>query len=281
MIIAVFPHEKKKDSISLTKKIITYLNKHKIEVVSEDHKAKLLKIKSINAVNPKKIKFLIAMGGDGTMLRLAHRYTHLEKPILGINLGYLGFMADIPQNDVFSSLDDLISKKYKIENRIMLEGKTPGNESFIAINDIVFHRGYNHSLIETSLYIDNTFVNNFSADGLIISTPTGSTAYSLSAGGPILSPQLDAFVITPICPHTISNRPFVITANHKIEIKYLSNHKHTLQVHADGMIHFEMKTNETFKIKKSQKKFKLVKLKRHDYFSTLRTKLNWTGKIKF
>lgn len=281
MIIALFPNEEKKSSFDLAKQIIPYLNKNNIEVVSEDQKAKILNIKSISEVNPKDIKFLIAMGGDGTILRLVHKYIDLDAAILGINLGYLGFMADIPLTDVFQSLKDLISGEYIIENRIMIEGKSTKNETFLAANDIVFHRGYNHSLIDIAVYVDYMFLNNFCADGIIIATPNGSTAYSLSAGGPILSPQLEAFVLTQICPHTISNRPFVLTANHEIEIKYLSKHKHPIQVHSDGLKHFDMHTNDTFKIRKSNKSFNLVKLKRHDYFSTLRTKLNWTGKMGF
>jgi NAD+ kinase len=281
MIIAVFPNEEKKLSFDIAKQIISYLNKNNIEVVSEEEKAKVLNIKPISKVDSKKIKFLLVMGGDGTILRIVHKYSDLDAAILGINLGGLGFMADIPVDDIFASLKDLISEEFFIEKRIMIEALTSKNEKFFAANDVVFHRGYNPSLINLSVSVDNHFLNTFSADGIIIATPNGSTAYSLSAGGPILSPQLDAFVLTQICPHTISNRPFVLTANHEIEVKYLSSYEHPIQVHSDGDIHFEMKTNDTFKIKKSSKNFKLVKLKKHDYFSTLRTKLNWSGKLDF
>jgi len=279
MIIALFPNEEKKSSFDIASQIIPYLKKNNIEVVSETEKAKALNIKSMSDVDPNAIKFLIAMGGDGTILRLAHKYSHLDAAMLGINLGNLGFMADIPQSDFLPSLKDLISGEYCIDNRIMIEGKTQKNETFFAANDVVFHRAHDHSLIDLAVYVDNKFLNTFSADGIIIATPNGSTAYSLSAGGPILSPQLDAFVVTQICPHTISNRPLVITANHEIEVKYLSKHKNPIEVHSDGLLHFNMSPDDVFKIKKSKKKFKLVKLKRHDFFSTLRTKLGWTGKI--
>lgn len=281
MIIAIFPNEEKKTSYDLAREIILYLNKNNIEIVTEDEKAQALNVKAISEVNPQEIKFLICMGGDGTILRIAHKYIDLNSAILGINLGGLGFMADIPTSDIFPSLTDLLSGKYTIEKRLMLEATTPKDENFYAFNDVVFHRGHNHSLIDLSVYVDNAFLNTFCADGLIIASPNGSTAYSLSAGGPILSPQLDAFLLTQICPHTISNRPIVLTSNHEIEIKYLSSLKYPIQVHADGSKEFEMKTNNTFKIKKSTKYFKLVKLSRHNYFSTLRTKLNWTGKMGF
>ncbi|NGX40791.1 MAG: NAD kinase [Candidatus Anoxychlamydiales bacterium] len=279
MIVALFPNEEIKSSFDVAKKIADYLTKNDIKVVSEDKKAKVLNIPSISSVNEKKIKFLISLGGDGTILRLAHKYSDLDAAILGINLGNLGFMADIPQTDIFESLDDLIKKKYTIENRIIIEATSSKGEISFAANDVVFHRACNHSLIDISVSVDNKYLNTFSADGIIVATPNGSTAYSLSAGGPILYPSLDAFLITPICPHAITNRPIVITADTEIEIKYLSKFKTPIEVHSDGIVHFEMNTNETFKIKKSKKVFKLVKLERHNYFSTLRSKLNWAGKI--
>ncbi len=279
MLVALFPNEEIKASFDVAKRIVSYLRKNNIKVVSEEKKAKVLNIPSISSVNEKKIKILISLGGDGTILRLVHKYSYLNAAILGINLGYLGFMADIPQTDIFESLDDVINKKYYIENRIMIEALSPKNEKSFAANDVVFHRACNHSLIEISIDVDKKYLNTFSADGIIISTPNGSTAYSLSAGGPILYPSLDAFLITPICPHAITNRPIVITADSEIEIKYLSKFETPIEVHSDGLIHFKMNTNETFKIKKSKKTFKLVKLERHNYFSTLRSKLNWSGKI--
>ncbi|NGX35017.1 MAG: NAD kinase [Candidatus Anoxychlamydiales bacterium] len=279
MIVALFPNEEIKSSFEVAKKIADYLTKNDITVVSEDEKAKVLNIPSISSVNEKKIKFLISLGGDGTILRLAHKYSDLDAAILGINLGNLGFMADIPEADIFESLDDLIKKKYTIENRIMIEAESAKGEVSFAANDVVFHRACNHSLIDISISVNKKHLNTFSADGIIVATPNGSTAYSLSAGGPILYPSLDAFLITPICPHTITNRPIVITADSEIEIKYLSKLKVPIEVHSDGLVHFEMNTNETFKLKKSKKIFKLVKLERHDYFSTLRSKLNWAGKI--
>ncbi|NGX49058.1 MAG: NAD kinase [Candidatus Anoxychlamydiales bacterium] len=279
MIVGLFPNEEIKSSFDVAKKIATYLTKHDIKVVAEDEKAKVLNIPSLSSVNEKKIKFLISLGGDGTILRLAHKYSDLDAAILGINLGNLGFMADIPSTDIFESLGDLISKKYKVENRIIIEATSSKGEISFAANDVTFHRAHNHSLIDISISVDNKYLNTFSADGIIIATPNGSTAYSLSAGGPILYPTLDAFLITPICPHAITNRPIIIPADTEIEIKYLSKFKSPIEVHSDGLVHFEMRTNETFKIKKSKKEFKLVKLERHNYFSTLRSKLNWSGKI--
>jgi NAD+ kinase len=218
------------------------------------------------------------MGGDGTLLRITHRFSHLDAPILGINLGHLGFMADVPVADIYPSLTDLLTGAYTIDHRLVLDAEC-GPQKLQAVNDLVLHRAQNYSLIELAIQVDGIYVNTFVADGIIISTPNGSTAYSLAAGGPILSPTLDALVITPICPHTISNRPIVLTADRTIEIQYLSDYN-PIDVRADGLDAFPMNTGESMIIKRSERKFKLVNLHRHEYFSTLRTKLGWSGKLK-
>ncbi len=274
MIIALFPNEKKKQSFELASKICRFLEDHKVTVVAEDEKASQIGAKPLSSIDPKKVRFLISMGGDGTILRLCHRFSHLDAPILGINLGHLGFMADIPVTDIFPSLTDLLSGAYTIDERLILQAN-----HLRAVNDIVIHRAHNYSLIELSIHVDGTYVNTFTADGIIVATPNGSTAYSLAAGGPIISPKLDAIVVTPICPHTISNRPIVLTADQKVEIQYVSEYN-PIEVRADGLDAFEMKSGETLTVQRAPGTFKRVNLHRHEYFSTLRTKLAWSGKLR-
>ncbi len=278
MIIALCPNEEKKQSFDLASKIQEYLTRHGVTVVAEDDKASRIGAKPISSVDPKKIKFLIAMGGDGTILRLSHQFSGLEAAIVGINLGYLGFMADIPVSDLYPSLDDLLQGAFSIEERLMIEA-TIESQKFLAANDIVLHRAKNPSLVEMAVYVNGFYFNSFLGDGLILATPNGSTAYSLAAGGPILTPDLHALVLTPICAHTISNRPIVLSANHEIEIQYLSENKSSIEVRADGLDAGELRSKEFCKISKSAKKFRLVKLHRNDYFSTLRNKLGWSGKL--
>jgi NAD+ kinase len=278
MIIAIFPHEKKKHSFEVAQQIRTFLEQKGISVVAEDEKARQLGVGLLSQVDPKEISFLIAMGGDGTLLRIAHHYAALKAPILGINLGHLGFMADVPVNDVIPSLTDLLEGAYKVEERLMLEAVGPEGKRLHASNDIVVHRANNYSLIELSIHLDDVYVNTFVADGVIVATPNGSTAYSLAAGGPILTPNLDAVVLTPICPHTISNRPLVLTANHRIAIEYLSAYD-PIDVRADGIDALSLPSRHKVMIHRSPLTFKLVNLFRHEYFSTLRTKLNWSGKL--
>ncbi len=278
MIIALFPNEKKPKSFELGTHICAFLEKRGVQVVVEDEKASRIGAPPLSSVDPKSINFLIAMGGDGTLLRISHNFRYLDAPILGINLGHLGFMADVPINDVDASLNDLLEGKYTIDHRLALEAQK-NSKTLFAVNDIVVHRAQNYSLIELSIYVDDIYLNTFVADGIIIATPNGSTAYSLAAGGPILSPSLDALVITPICPHTISNRPIVLTGNHTIRIDYLSSYD-PIDVRADGLDALALHSQETLIVKPSQKKFKLVNLFRHDYFSILRSKLGWSGKLK-
>ncbi|MBX7065947.1 MAG: NAD(+)/NADH kinase [Parachlamydiales bacterium] len=273
-IIALFPNEKKKQSFELATKIRAFLEEQGVTVVAEDEKASSIGAIPISEIDQTKITFLISMGGDGTILRLCHRYNHLDAGVLGINLGHLGFMADIPEDDIYPSLTDLLNGAYTIDHRLMIE-----TGEVRAVNDIVMHRAHNYSLIELAIEVDDAYVNTFTADGIIIATPNGSTAYSLAAGGPILSPNLQAIVITPICPHTISNRPIVLSPERKIRVKYLSEYG-PIDVRADGLDAFPLKCGGEIVIQRSSRTFKRVNLHRHEYFATLRTKLAWSGKLR-
>ncbi|CCB88764.1 NAD(+)/NADH kinase [Simkania negevensis] len=277
--IALFPKVKQPDAKKLAEQVITFLKEKKIHVVVEDDKAEVLNQPPLSSANPGEIKYLITMGGDGSILRVAHMYHYLDAAILGINLGHLGFMADVQIADIIPCLEDLVNQKFSIQKRIMIEGTSPSGETFFAMNDCVLHRARNPSLVEMAIYVDDLYLNTFEADGVILATPNGSTAYSLAAGGPILSPDIEAFVLTPICPHTISNRPIVLTPNQEIQIEYVSENE-PIEVVSDGLSRFELQTGETIKLRRSPKTFKLVNLTRIDFFSTLRTKLGWSGKLR-
>lgn len=269
----------KKTSETIAIHVVKSLKERGATVVMEDQEAVFFEVHPLSQVDPKNLQFVITLGGDGTILRAFHHYPHIQAPILGINLGSLGFMADIPLNEIDSSLEELLNGHYTIQERIMLEGGFKKNTPCLAVNEICFHRSQNPTLIDLAIYVDDVYLNTFSADGIIIATPTGSTAYSLSAGGPIVTPELNAFILTPICPHTISNRPVVLMPKKDIRVEYLNNFE-PIEVTCDGLIHFPMKTEEAFYIRKAESFFRLVNLTHHDYFSTLRTKLGWAGKLK-
>jgi len=279
MKIALFPKVQEEDSKRLAEEVLDFLSKHQVEVVVEDDKAGVLGAPTLSSADPKSIDILITMGGDGSILRVAHQYSNLDAAILGINLGHLGFMADVKISDIIPGLENLVNNRFTIQERVMIEGESSNNKEFFAINDCVLHRARNPSLVEITIHVDNLFLNTFEADGVIIATPNGSTAYSLAAGGPIVSPDIEAFIITPICPHTISNRPIVLTSSQNIRIEY-KGHKDPIEFVTDGLHHFEIKVGDQIHLRKSQKKFKLVNLKGIDYFSTLRHKLGWSGKLR-
>jgi NAD+ kinase len=279
MKIALFPKVQEEDSKKLAQEVLNFLTKHQVEVVIEDDKAGELGATTLSSADPHSIDILITMGGDGSILRVAHQYSNLDAAILGINLGHLGFMADVKISDIIPGLENLVNHRFTIQERVMIEGESSTNQEFFAINDCVLHRARNPSLVEITIHVDNLFLNTFEADGVIIATPNGSTAYSLAAGGPIVSPDIEAFVITPICPHTISNRPIVLTPSQNIRIEY-RGHKDPIEFVTDGLQHFEMKVGDQIHLRKSPKKFKLVNLKGIDYFSTLRHKLGWSGKLR-
>ncbi|MCB1119385.1 MAG: NAD(+)/NADH kinase, partial [Chlamydiia bacterium] len=224
--------------------------------------------------------FMISLGGDGTILRLVHTYPDVKAPIIAINLGSLGFIADIPITEIYPSLQQILEGEYRVQERLMMAGGTVEEKiRCFAVNEMVVHRAKNPCLVDLAIHVDGQYLNTFSADGIIISTPSGSTAYSLAAGGPILDPELRAVVITPISPHTISNRPIVLMPKEEIQIQYISDND-PVEVAFDGYSRFMISTGEVFHIGISNRTFRLVHLKRHDYFSTLRTKLGWTGKLK-
>jgi NAD+ kinase len=279
MIIALFPNMLKSNSKQIAFSIREFLTMHGVQVVVEDSESQELGAPPLSSIDPKSIDFAISLGGDGTLLRLVHRHPEIEAPLVGINLGSLGFMADIPVNDIFNSLQDLINGNYQLSKRLMMEGKTIKNESYYAVNEFVIHRAQNPCLIDLSIHVDGSYLNTFSADGIIVSTPSGSTAYSLAAGGPILTPELKALVITPICPHTISNRPIVLMPQQELQIQYISDYA-PIEITYDGFPEIHMASGEVFRISQAAKTYNLVNLPYHDYFSTLRRKLGWVGKLK-
>jgi NAD+ kinase len=279
MIIALFPNTRKSHSKEIALGIAKFLDEKGVAVVVEDVEADELGAQPLSSVDPKKINFSISLGGDGTILRLVHRHPELEAPIIGINLGSLGFMADIPVHDIYDSLHELLVGHFRLSKRMMMQGVTDNDENCFAVNEFVIHRAQNPCLVDLAIHVDGLYVNTFSADGVIISTPSGSTAYSLAAGGPILTPELEAFLITPISPHTISNRPIVLMPQKEIQVQYISEHE-PVEITSDGFPQYYIASGERFSISRSPRVFTLVNLPYHDYFSTLRTKLGWAGKLK-
>lgn len=224
----------------------------------------------------KRSDIILSIGGDGTMLATAFKAHKYDKPVMGINLGKLGFLAEanINQMDVF--IDDIKKGRYKIENRMVIESDCCGHkiEKLFAINDIVIDKGGWPKMIDITIKVDDDYVTTFAADGLIVATPTGSTGYSISTGGPIVSPKTDVITLAPISPHSLTMRPLVLPGKQTITIKTESLHRE-IHVNCDGQRVFAFPPPLELKIKKCDRPLKLVHTSITNYFETLRKKLLW------
>lgn len=216
--------------------------------------------------------FIIAIGGDGTMLHAARYVQHSKAPVLGINTGRLGFMANVQPNQIFEALSDLAEGRYGVEERAMLHAVTKDGDEFNALNEFLFTKKDTSSMVSLRADYDGKLLNRFWADGLLISTPTGSTAYNLSAGGPIVMPGTPVMIVTPINPHTLTTRPLVLPSDKKLVIEVEEQPDHIL-FSCDGRM-FDNSIS-TVEIQKSQLSIGLVMLKDQTYFETLRNKLMW------
>jgi len=224
--------------------------------------------------NNKSIDLLITIGGDGTFLNGVHKVSNYEIPVLGINIGKLGFLSAIEVQEIDAIFSNIISNNFIIEERSLIEIDSKCNLRIYnyAINEFTVYR-YNLSMIRIEVYINELYFNTYLADGIIISTPTGSTAYSLSCGGPIIYPTLNAFVITPVACHNLSIRPFVLPDNSIIKVK-VDDSSNKYIISSDNTYQL-IESNIEFVIKKSKKTFKVMYFKNYNFYQTLRNKLNW------
>jgi NAD+ kinase len=225
----------------------------------------------------KKSDMILVLGGDGGILSTAKIVGKEMVPILGVNTGKLGFLAEIDINELIDNIKILLEKKFHIEKRMILVATTTpdnSNKKIYGLNDIVINKGSYSRTIILEIFIENKYFNTYTADGVIIATPTGSTAYSLSAGGPILSPDLDGIIINPICPHSLAERPVVISANSAISIKLKSDIDH-VDIFSDGQIGFNLKLGQILEVRKGDYTVNLVHCSKKSFYDILRTKLNW------
>lgn len=232
-------------------------------------------------VIPKTVDWVVVLGGDGTLLGAARRVGRFGSPILGVNLGGLGFLTGIPFERLYPVIEMMINGRLEVESRVMLETKVLRKRKvvcrFEVLNDVVINKGTLARIIDLGVAINEEFLTTFRADGLIISTPTGSTAYNLSAGGPILYPTMETFILTPICPFTLTNRPIIIPDTSVIQIKIKNESEEAVLLTFDGQVGFDLYYDDKVIIRKSEKKIKLFRPPDHSYFNILRTKLMWGG----
>lgn len=221
---------------------------------------------------------IIVLGGDGTLLAAARHARSLEVPILAVNLGSLGFLTAVTISEIYDSLDQIIQGKHQIDCRKMLQIKVvrAGGESvtYHALNDAVLNKGAISRILDFETYVDGRFLNLFKADGLIVSTPTGSTAYCLAAGGPIVYPTVEAFIITPICSHTLTNRPLVVSDRSRIEV-VLKTEAESVFLTVDGQVGLALHSGDRIVCELSPSHIKLVRPAKKEFCEVLRSKLKW------
>lgn len=256
--------------------LIAYFNDKDIACVLEEVAAKKLGLQDgVKREDiPKKVDLLLVLGGDGTLLSIAHVAAQKDVPVVGINLGALGFLTEVPLDEMFLTLNSYLEGNDKIvSRRQMLQAKTKEN-SYYSLNDVVINKGALARMIRCAIWIDGKEIAMTRADGLIISTPTGSTAYSLSAGGPIVQPYIPAIILTPICPHTLSFRPMVISSESEVKVQLLTGGEE-VYLTIDGQRGELMKKDDAVTVCQSELKLQLISSPRRNYFDLLKEKLRW------
>lgn len=254
-------------------KIKKYFQNENIEVLLEYNSAKMIGYRGLDFDELcQTCDFLVSVGGDGTLISVTRRSYKFDKPVLGIHLGTLGFLTDIMLGELPSFIEKLKVGEYRIDNRMMIKGDANLN-SFVAFNDIVITRKSISSMLKVDAKIDGKSFNSYYGDGIIISTPTGSTAYNLSVGGPLVYPLTNAFIVTPIAPHSLTQRPLVLPSDFVIEFTVTDALGAVIIV--DGQDSYEIEKNESIKIEIASKKAKLIHRIERNYFEVLNEKLQW------
>jgi len=222
---------------------------------------------------------VIAVGGDGTMLYASRLVAGRDIPLLGINRGRLGFLADITPAEMLRRLDEVLAGDYEVDHRLMLAATIDDGSGTprraLALNDVVLQKRDTGRMLDFENWVDGVYVNTHRGDGLVIATPTGSTAYALSGGGPIIHPSLDAITLVPICPHTLSDRPIVIRADTEIEVRVLERPDTRAEVSCDGIPLGELNAGGRLLVRTAAERVVLIHPRGHDYFRLLRSKLHW------
>jgi len=266
---------------SVIQKLLEWFAGRGLSVVLEKETAGLVPSANVPAARksdlPGQVDLLIVLGGDGTLLSMARAVGDLGVPILGVNLGGLGFLTATTLDELLPALETLLAGGMEVEERMMLSARLVRGGGLVsehlALNDVVITKSAMSRIIDLSVTVGGRHAISYRADGLIISTPTGSTAYNLSAGGPILFPTMDTVVLTPIAPHTLSNRPVVVPAAQRIEITLRVDQEVMLTM--DGQVGVPLREGDTVQVEKAAARIALVRFPQKDFFSVLRTKLKW------
>jgi len=276
---AIWANSEKKEVPLLVQSTLNWANENNLEV----HLANRLKgididtdVKYFSTKNPPEVDFLLCFGGDGTLISGVRIFSDPSVPVLGVHLGGLGFLAQITPEVLIDKLESVKNNNYKIQDRLVLSAKISGNEdSYYAVNDFVVQNETSFRVTSLSLYIDNQHVSDYKSDGIIISTPTGSTAYSLSSGGPIVQPDVFSILITPIAPHSLTSRPLVLPSNVEVEFRFNQDSENELKLIADGQNIINFTKDSNVKLSQAKHHLKFITFKDYNYYETLKKKMIW------
>lgn len=272
--------DKDKDQL-ITKQVISWLQERNLNVYFGEKISAELALFKDNYCDEyifKHSDIIIVLGGDGTLLNVARQASCNGVPLFGINMGHLGFLTETEVGDMYASLEKLVTGDYSIEKRLMLEAFIENSDertkNFIALNDIVVAKSNFSRLITYSIFINNSFVDLYSGDGIIVSSPTGSTAYSLSAGGPIVAPDVEVLLVTPVCPHTLNSRSILVSNKDLVRIELEKTNKTEILLTVDGQNGVKIKPGDIVTVKQSKYYANLVKLNNRSFFDVLRAKMS-------
>ncbi len=278
--IGIYAKRHNPDAVKVAREVLAWLQERKIEVFLDEALAKEMgDVQGYPGGSiPSMVNLILVLGGDGTLISVGRQVGDLRIPILGVNLGSLGFLTEVTLKELYPVLEKVLKGDFSVSERLMLEAvvRRGGREvnRFRVLNDVVINKGALARIIDMEAWVNDDYLTTFKADGLIISTPTGSTAYNLAAGGPIIYPGLQCLVISPICPHMLTNRPIIVSdgAIIRIEVKFQDE---DVVFTADGQVGMPLLGGDVVEVRKSGSRTLLVKSPSKDYFEVLRTKLRW------
>jgi NAD+ kinase len=273
--------------VETLQRLIAFLQSRQLDIVLEQSTADLLPASSLPVCQRHELgaksDLVVVVGGDGSMLNAARVLVSHDVPVLGINRGRLGFLTDIRPDDIEDTLSAVLDGRYHEESRFMLEFEVARDGALLpggtALNDVVLHPGTAAQMIEFELFIAGQFVNSQQSDGLIVATPTGSTAYSLSAGGPIMHPSLNALVLVPMYPHTLSSRPLVVDADNEIRVRVVKQRAISPVISCDGAVRFNTEPGDEIVIRKKAQPLRLIHPLDYSYYEVCRSKLGWGNRL--
>ena len=277
---AIWANAEKKQVPALVQNTINWANDNNLKVYLAD-RLKSIDITNNNisyfsTKNPPEVDFLLCLGGDGTLISGVRIFSNPSVPVLGVHLGGLGFLAQITPEVLIDKLESVKKEEFKIQDRLVLSAKISNNDnSFFAVNDFVVQNETSFRVTSLSLYIDNQHVSDYKSDGIIISTPTGSTAYSLSSGGPIVQPDVFSIVITPIAPHSLTSRPLVLPSDVEVEFRFNEESEDNLKLIVDGQNIINFTKDSTVKLSQAKHHLRFITFTDYNYYETLKNKMIW------